>query len=474
MGRWREWAADRFGWKPLADTVLHRRVASGAWYFGDGATLALLLGVLVATGAAMSLTYSPGPETAHESVSRLTHDVILGWFVRALHYWAAGVMVVMLFFHLFREILVGGYKAPREGTWLVGVVMLFLVLAMSFTGYVLRWDERGFYAARVAMHTVHNVPVIGERLVLFLQGGDEAGPYMLTRFYAAHVILVPLFLLPLVGYHLYLVMLHGITSPTERRQPVATAEEQRRIYEADKNSPDRGATFYPATMLQSGAMAAVVFAGVVALAVFVGPRDIETEANLVQRSLPAEEWWFWWYSALIALLPPWLAPAFVVLFPILAFVALVLLPFLDRTPHRGIRNRPVWCVIVTACVVAMLWLTDLRRRSPWTGWPDPEPPPVPAGVELAPDVERGRQLFARFGCNSCHPVAGHGRQVGVDLTALGSPRARDEIRDYVLRPPEGVAMPAYQDQIDSGRMSREELELIVGFVHVAQTFPRNQ
>jgi quinol-cytochrome oxidoreductase complex cytochrome b subunit len=84
-------------------------------------------------------------------------------------------MVFMLFFHLFRQILLGGYKPPREATWLIGVVMFFAVIAMSFTGYVLRWDERGIYALRVALHMFHNVPLIGDYLVIFVQGGSEPG-----------------------------------------------------------------------------------------------------------------------------------------------------------------------------------------------------------------------------------------------------------------------------------------------------------
>jgi ubiquinol-cytochrome c reductase cytochrome b subunit len=465
--QWLEWASDRFGWQPIRDAVLYRRVAQGEWYYGDGATLMLLLGVQVATGAVLMLTYSPSADTAYESVRYITERQVMGWFIRGLHYWSGGVMVVMLFFHLFREILVGGYKAPREGTWLLGVLMFFIVLALSYTGYLLRWDERAIYAIKVALHTLYRVPLIGDGLVVFVQGGAEAGPQTLTRFFAVHVFFLPLLLLFLVSWHLYLVMLHGITSRTERAKGARTADEQRDIYEKDKNSEDRGEQFYPDTMLKSGAMAAVVFAGVLALTWYWGPRELQPEANLTERAYPAEEWWLWWYSGLIALTPSAIAPTLAVAFPIIVFCVLVALPFLDRGPHRGVRKRPLAAVIVMLLVIALFYLTGLRLQSSWTGWPDPDPPPVPPGVELTEGAERGRQLFAQYGCNTCHPVAGHGWQAGPDLARLRRAYSRDELRSYILQPPEGVAMPSYR-----GRISDEGLRRVVEFVLVAQTFPR--
>ena len=463
---WWQWANDRFGLSTARQYLLDRRVAKGAWYFGDGATLMLLFGVLVATGAVMTLTYSPSTEEAYESVVHITERQVLGWIVRGLHYWSAGLMVVMLFFHLFRQILVGGYKAPREGTWLVGVFLFFCVLVMAFTGYVLRWDERGIHALRVALHMFYHVPLVGERLVMLVQGGPVMGSTSLTRIYAVHVVFVPLTMLLLVGYHLYLIMLHGVTSPTERRRPVATAEEQKRIYKEDAESEERGETFHPYTTTKSGAMATIVFAGVVVLTLVLGPAPLMPEANLVERSFPAEEWWYWWYSGLIALLPAAIAPTFFVLFPIAVFVLLVALPFLDRTPFRGIRNRPVWVVVVVLLVLAMFYLTDLRRRSPWTGWPDEPPPPVPAGVVISEQAEAGRHLFARHGCNTCHAVAGAGREFAIDLASVRRRMSRDELQRYILNPPRDVAMPSYE-----GHVSDEDLAALVAFVLAAQTFP---
>jgi ubiquinol-cytochrome c reductase cytochrome b subunit len=476
---WREWIAQRFGLEPIQKHVLDRRVAKGRWYYGDGAALLLLLSVQVATGGFLMLTYSPSIDQAYQSVVYITEHQRMGWFVRGMHYWSAGLMVVMLFVHLLRQVLVGGYKSPREGTWLIGVMLFFSVMTMSFIGYLLRWDERAIYALRVSLHMFHNVPLIGEHLVVFIQGGDEIGARTLTRLYAVHVFFIPLIMLMLAGWHLYLVIHHGVTTITERRQPVATVEQQREFYEQEKKSEKHGEVFFPTTALRSGAFGFVLLVIAVALTLAVGVPALMPEANLVERSYPAEEWWFWWYSGLIALLPPWAAPWFVVVFPIALFLVLVLLPLVDRRPHRGIRRRPVAVAVVVASAIALVYLSDLRRtdlrlkdghrQSVWTGWPSDEPPPVPPGIELSETVEQGRILFAQYGCNSCHAIAGHGPGFGPDLAAMTQRMSAEELRRYVQRPPDGIPMPAYE-----GRMTEEEIDRVVEFVLVIQTSPREQ
>ena len=225
------WVADRFGLNPIWDHILDRQVPKDPWYHGDGMALMAMLTVLVATGVLLSMGYCPAIDEAYQSVNYMTTQQTLGWFVRGLHYWSAGVMVVLLFLHLCRQLLLGGYKSPREATWLVGVFLLFIVLTTSLLGYVLRWDQRGFYGLRVALAVLESVPFIGDRLVLAAQGGPEISSLTLTRVFAMHVILLPLLLLFLVGYHLYLVILHGTTTIGERKEPIETVEEQRELYQ---------------------------------------------------------------------------------------------------------------------------------------------------------------------------------------------------------------------------------------------------
>lgn len=464
---WRGWVSDRFGLYPLKKTLLDRRVGKTPWYYGDGATLLLLLGVLVATGPFMALSYSPSPDLAYQSVRYLTDRQILGGFLRAMHYWSAGLMVVVAIFHLLRQVLVAGYKFPREGTWLVGVLLLAGVLTMSFTGYVLRWDERGVYALRVLLSMVGHVPFIGDPLVTFIQGGTQIGAPALSRTFAVHAVFGPLLMVSLAAFHLYLVVLHGVTSLAERDRPIHTADEQRRIRHETKQSSEHSEPFYPDAMARSGVMALGVFLLVLVLALTLGPPELYPAANLIAPSRPIEEWWFWWYSALIALFPPLLAPALEVLLPIVFFSLLIALPFLDRSPFRGIKRRPLAVAVVIVSTLLLVGLSALRMRSPWTGWPRPDPPPVPQGVVLPTEAEQGRLLFARYGCNSCHSVAGVGPDVGTDLARLAHRYSRAELRRYILEPPRGVSMPSFD-----GRLSDRDLERLVAFVLVAQTFPR--
>jgi ubiquinol-cytochrome c reductase cytochrome b subunit len=459
--------AERFGLVPFWDHVLERRVAKTSWHQGDGAALAALFIIQVGTGVVLTLTYTNSIDHAYDSVRYITFEQPLGWLLRAIHYWTAGAMVVMVVFHFFRHLLLGGYKPPREGTWTTGVFQYWLVLTMSFTGYVLRWDERSVYAARVVLNMFGKVPWIGEGLVVLVQGGPQLGSQTLSRFYSVHTIVVPFLLAGLIAYHLYLVILHGVTSIAERRKQPLTAADQKKVYHEAAHSEENGEWFYPDTVLQTGLMAFAVFSVVFVSAVVLGPQELYPEANLVERTIPVEEWWFWWYSSAIALVPRALVTVFLVGYPIALFAGMLLLPLLDRGSNRGIRNRPVWTAFVILAAVGLLALSALRVRSPWTGWPDPGPPPVPHGATLTAEAEQGRQLFARYGCNSCHAVASQGREVGPDLAKLKHRLSPSELRNFILSPPAGVPMPSYR-----GRVSEEELARLVDFVLVAQTFPR--
>jgi ubiquinol-cytochrome c reductase cytochrome b subunit len=460
-------AAERFGFVPFKETVLDRRVPETPWYQGDGATLTTLLMIQVITGVTMTLYYANAADHAYDSVRHITQQLTMGWLVRGIHYWSAGIMVVMLVLHVFRHLVLGGYKAPREGTWIVGVLQFFLVLTMSFTGYVLRWDERAVYAVGVVLNMFHNVPFIGDELVLLVQGGPQIGSLTLTRFFSVHIWIVPLFLIGLVGFHLYLVVIHGVTSRAEQKHPVRTAKEQKKVYKEASLSEERGEWFHPRTVLKTGTMAFVIFSIAFLVALVIGPREMFPEGNLIQQSMPREEWWFWWYSALIAQLPPAVAPGFYVAFPLTLFIGMLLLPFVDRGVNRGLRKRPFWTGFVVLCVVAIVYLTYLRTISPWTGWPESTPPPTPMGVVISEEAESGRLLFARYGCNSCHAVASHGRRVGPDLARIEHRMSQTELRKFILNPTKNVPMPSYQ-----GRISAEDLSRIADFVLVAQTFPR--
>ena len=188
-----------------------------------------------------------------------------------------------------------------------------------------------------------------------------------------------------VGFHLYLIVLRGTITVEERQRPVASAEEQKEIYKRESHSREGGERFFPHTMLKIGGMASVVFGAALLLTLTIGPRNLMPPGNLTEQSLPAEEWWFWWLSGLIALLPSKVAPWFIVLFPLLVFGGLFLLPFVDRSPFRGARQRPLWTAAVVAVIVALLGLTASSPELAIYGLAAIRTlPAIPAGIVLAP------------------------------------------------------------------------------------------
>lgn len=465
--RIRKWIDGRFAVSPILNFTLFRRVEKAPWYYGAGAALVLLLSVLVGTGVFLALSYSPSTQMAHHSVVQVSEINVLGWFVRGLHYWSAGMMVVCIVYHMFRQIILGGYKPPREGMWLVGVGLFVLVITNAYIGYTLRWDESGAAGVRVALNIMYRVPWIGDALVRIVQGGEAVGTETLSRLYALHVIIVPLLLLALASYHIYLLICHGVTTPAERRRPMASAEQQRKVRERVKHSSEEGTDFYPFTAAKSGSFALAVFVIALILTVVFRAPVLGPHPNSLGQTLPKEEWWFHWISGLAALLPPaWTSIVYVGL-PLLILLSLLVLPFFDRGPNRGARNRPVAVVLIAAIVIVLLALTGYRLKSPFTAWPRSDLPPIPANITLSTSAAEGRQLFVAYGCYNCHAIGGHGSGVGPNLTALDVRLSKWELINYIANPPMAIAMPAYQ-----GIASAAELERLAEFVLVAQTFPR--
>src|SRR5947208_10391912 len=165
------------------------------------------------TGVFLAMYYDPSPTGAYDSVQHITNDVFLGSLVRGMHRWGATVMVVLIFLHMGRTFFFGAYKYPRELNWVVGVVLLVLTLAMALTGYLLPFDQRSFWATVVAANITGTGPILGPYLADFLRGGAEFGATTLSRFYAIHMLLIPVLIAALIGAHLFLVAKLGTTAP---------------------------------------------------------------------------------------------------------------------------------------------------------------------------------------------------------------------------------------------------------------------
>ena len=194
--------------------MLFRKVPKGTnWFYTLGsATMFAFLSQAV-TGVMLAMYYDPSTTGAYESVRYISTEAFAGEFVRGMHKWGSSVMVILVFLHMGRTYFFGAYKYPRELNWVIGVALLIMTMTMSFTGYLLPFDQRSYWATIVGVNINGTGPLIGPYLSDFLRAGAEFGATTLSRFYAIHMLLVPGAIAALMGAHLYLVARLGTTAP---------------------------------------------------------------------------------------------------------------------------------------------------------------------------------------------------------------------------------------------------------------------
>jgi quinol-cytochrome oxidoreductase complex cytochrome b subunit len=225
-----DWIDERTSLSGGARWMMFRKVPKGVnWFYTLGsATLFSFLSQAV-TGIFLAMYYNPAPTQAYESARYITNEVFLGEFVRGMHKWGSSVMVILVFLHMGRTFFFGAYKYPRELTWIIGVTLMILTMAMSFTGYLLPFDQRSYWATIVGVNINGTGPLVGPYMSDFLRAGPEFGATTLSRFYAIHMMLIPAIIAGLIGFHLYLVAKLGITAPPwlKAEMPEALREESR-------------------------------------------------------------------------------------------------------------------------------------------------------------------------------------------------------------------------------------------------------
>lgn len=181
-----------------------------------GGAILFLVGLQVLTGILLSIHYTPTVDKAFQSVEFLVTQVDYGWFIRSLHKWTANLLVIFVFLHFITVFWSGAYRAPRELTWISGLLLLAIVLAIGFFGYLLPWNDLSYSATCIGIEIIRKIPLIGNAMVSVLQGGSEFTPRMLTIFYVFHIILLPLVLLGFILFHVYLIQAHGMHEPELR------------------------------------------------------------------------------------------------------------------------------------------------------------------------------------------------------------------------------------------------------------------
>ena len=216
VAKFADWLDERFAWRTVWEAIFLRKLPKINWLFTLGsATLFIALNQAI-TGILLTIYYVPTPDHAYDSVQYITTEVTAGWLIRGLHHWGASAMVVVTVLHMLRVIFHGAYKFPREVTWFTGVFLLIVVIGFGFTGYLLPWDQKAFWATTVGTRIAEVTPILGESLLRILRGGTELSAVTLARFFGVHVWFLPAALLLLVGIHLYLVIRIGISAPPKK------------------------------------------------------------------------------------------------------------------------------------------------------------------------------------------------------------------------------------------------------------------
>ncbi len=210
------WLDERAGLSTIWRTIFARPVPKTNWFYTFGSATLILAMLQGVTGMLLTVYYVPSPDKAYDSIQYIMNEVAFGWLIRGIHHWGATLLVILAFIHMLKAFFVGAYKYPREMTWLTGGVLLLLALVMGFSGYLLPWNQKAYWATTVGTNIAGVVPVVGPLLLRILRGGQEIGAVTLARFYGLHIWWIPAIAVALVGAHMYLIIRLGITAPPDR------------------------------------------------------------------------------------------------------------------------------------------------------------------------------------------------------------------------------------------------------------------
>jgi ubiquinol-cytochrome c reductase cytochrome b subunit len=343
--------------------------------------------IQVATGMILLAYYTPSPVNAYQSVQYINYDLLFGRLVRGLHHWTASAMLVLVGMHMLQAFFWGAYKRPRQIIWAIGVLLLVATMMLAFTGYLLPWDQKAYWAAVVGTNIAGTVPGIGGIIRAILRGGPNVGALSLTRFFAVHAFIMPALLAGLIGFHVLQLRRKGITPPW------------RRVGDEDVPKPQ---LFWPHQVLRDAIACLVVLALVLYAAWRLGA-PIEPVADPAQTGyVPRPEWYFLWLFQLLKYFHPPLEFVGAVVLPTVAIILLLVYPYLDRNPERRASRRP-WAYalgIGTFLAVSALGTAGIITS--------------PAQPKLNAQQQHGQRIFMEQRCNECHSINGSGGGV-IDL-----------------------------------------------------------
>lgn len=455
------WLDERLDLRGAKRDLLDREVPTRLtwWHTLGSATLTVFL-VQVITGTTLATYYSPSPDHAYDSVRYVADHIASGALVRGIHHWGASAMVILVLAHMIRVFAVGAYKYPREINWLIGIVLFGIVLGFSFTGYLLPWDQKAYWATAVGTNIAGTTPFVGAALVAVLRGGTELGAATLARFYAFHALWLPLLLTAVVAVHLIIVIRQGIAArprALEEGAPAKTSDAQypayyREAYAATKRG---GMRFWPDILGKDAIVSASVVLVIVFMAVAFGA-PLEAPADPTDTSyVPRPEWYFLPIYQLLKLVPGSLEALVAVGVPTALLLAMLALPFFDRGSTRNLLHRPVALVSLVALLAGSGLLIGAAG-------PAPEGAPL-EGPPLTSVQRAGRALYQSQQCGGCHRIAGQGGDEGPDLTTIGLRHSAGWLHSFMESPSrfhEESRMPAYAPPA----LSHQEIEELAQYL----------
>jgi len=375
---------DRLGLDSAAALAAHKRVpvhSRELFYFLGGMAL-FLFGIQVVTGILLSLYYKPSPDQAFESVRSIVTEIDFGWLFRSIHSWSANLLIGVLFLHVLTTYIMRAYRPPREFTWLTGIALLGVFMTFGFSGYLLPWNQLAYFATSVGTAIAGAVPVIGKYLLLMARGGENITGDTLARFYALHVVILPLAALAIVGVHLYLVQKHEISVPQDMIKKYGSAQK----------APSM--PFVPHFLLRD-MVGWYIALGLLAALAALFPWDLGQKADPF-GSAPSNikpEWYFlFMFQALKDLPPyvpseahPWMeGETLGVLFFGFLGLMVALVPLLDRGAAAGRPRRVLnFCAAATVAFAVFMTARSLVVKPPG-GKSAKTPPAAAAGPEATP------------------------------------------------------------------------------------------
>jgi ubiquinol-cytochrome c reductase cytochrome b subunit len=457
---------------PIRDAAEHpvpRNTASWWYVFGSAALVVFFL--QLATGILLAMVYVPSADEAWNSLQALNHQVAFGWFVRALHGWGSNFMVAIVLIHMAQVFLFGAYKYPRELTWIVGVFLLLTTLGMAFTGQIMRFDEDAYWGLGIGASIASRVPVAGPAVVWLMLGGPIIGGATLSRFFTLHVFVVPGALVALVCLHVLMVLKLGINE-----WPMPGRLVKRATYESDYHVLTRteGAPFVPYAVWKDLFFAAFILLAIGACAWYFGPFGPTGRPDpTIIQTVPKPDYFFLWLYALLSLLPPSLETPALLIGPVVAIVALLLLPFLAGEGEKSWKRRPIAVLTVMLTAITLGTFTHLATYAPWSphmnAWSgDPVPERLLRGTTAL--QRQGALVFQAKQCRNCHALGDSGGERGPRLDSVAVRLTQDQLIRQVIQG--GGNMPAYGKNLSPAETTA--LVAFLGTLHPSNQTPARE